>query len=241
MNRQAQAWGLKNTAFRNVTGMTEAGHESSARDVAFVAAKIIAEHPTLFPLYAERSFTYNRIRQANRNLLLARDPTVDGMKTGRTDAAGWCLVATAVRDMPNGKRRLLSVVLGTASAEARADESQKLLNWGFGAWDTVRLFDAARPVATAPVWKGAASEVRLGAASGLWVTVPRGEGERIRTTLERVDPLVAPLTAGQRVGTIKVSSAGGNVITTTPLVVIEAVPLAGPLGRAWDTIRLWIQ
>jgi D-alanyl-D-alanine carboxypeptidase (penicillin-binding protein 5/6) len=139
MNRQAQAFGLKNTSFKNVTGLTEPGHQASARDVAAIAAHIITEHPGFYPLYSLRQFAYNNIKQDNRNLLLGRDPSVDGMKTGFTEAAGYCLVASAIRDMPNGKRRLLSVVLGTASREARATESQKLLNWGYQAWDTVKL------------------------------------------------------------------------------------------------------
>ncbi len=241
MNRQAQAWGLKNTAFKNPEGLTEPGHFSSARDVAQVAARIITEHPTFYPLYAQRQYTYNNIKQDNRNLLLGRDPTVDGMKTGFTEAAGYCLVASAVRDTPAGKRRLVSVVMGTASREARAAESQKLLNWGWTAWDTVRLFEPGKPVATVPVWKGAAPEAKLGAAGGLFVTVPKGEGDKLRTVLERTDPLVAPLTAGQRVGTIKVTTAAGTAVTSVPLVVQEPVPLAGLLGRAWDSIRLWIR
>ncbi|HEY6134781.1 MAG TPA: D-alanyl-D-alanine carboxypeptidase family protein [Rubrivivax sp.] len=242
MNRQGQAWGLKNTQFKNVAGLTEAGHYSSARDVALVAAKIITEHPGFYPLYSIREYTYNKIKQDNRNLLLGRDPTVDGMKTGATDAAGYCLVASAVRDMPNGKRRLLSVVLGTASREARASESQKLLNWGYQAWDAVRLFDAGKPVATVPVWKGRLPEAKLGAAGGaVFVTVPKGEGASLKTTVERTDPLLAPLAAGQRVGAIKVATAAGTVITTVPLVVQEPVELAGLFGRTWDSLRLWIK
>jgi D-alanyl-D-alanine carboxypeptidase (penicillin-binding protein 5/6) len=247
MNRQAQAWGLKNTRFGNVTGITESGHHSSARDVARVAARIIAEHPDFYPIYSERHYTYNNIKQENRNRLLGRDPSVDGMKTGRTDAAGWCLVATSARDTPAGRRRLLSVVLGAASDEARAGESQKLLNWGWTAWDTVRLFEAGKPLASVPVWKGAVREARLGPdVSGpnkgaLYVTVPKGEGDKLRTTLERTDPLVAPLTAGQRVGTIKIATAGGTPVASVPLVVQEPVELAGFFGRTWDALRLWIQ
>ena len=241
MNRQAQAWGLKNTQFRNVTGLTEAGHHASARDVALIASRVIAEHPDLYKLYALREYTYNNIRQDNRNLLLARDPSVDGMKTGYTEAAGYCLVVSSVRAMPNGTRRLLSVVMGTASREARAGESQKLLNWGWQAWDSVRLFDGSQPVATVPVWKGTAAQAKLGAAGGLWVTVPRGEGSKLSSRIQRTDPLVAPLTAGQRVGTIDVTTAGGSTVASVPLVVMDAVPLAGILGRAWDAIRLWIQ
>jgi len=241
MNRQAEAWGLKNTQFRNVTGLTEPGHYSSARDVAFVAAKIIGEHPTLFPIYRVKSYTFNGIKQDNRNRLLARDPTVDGMKTGRTDAAGWCLVATAVRDTPAGKRRLLSVVLGAASDEARAAESHKLLNWGYTAWDAVKLFDAQQALATVPVWKGAAREAKLGVAAPLVVSVPRGEGARLQPALTRTDPLVAPLAAGQAVGTVKVNTAGGAAVASVPLVVLQEVPLAGWFGRTWDSIRLWIK
>ncbi len=241
MNRQAQAWGLKNTQFRNVTGLSEPGHHASARDVAVIAGKIIGEHPGFYPMYSMRQYSYNNIKQDNRNLLLGRDPTVDGMKTGYTEAAGYCLVASAVRELPGDKRRLLSVVLGTASREARASESQKLLNWGFQAWDTVRLFDAGKVISEVPVWKGKTPTARLGTAGAIRITVPKGEGERLKTVLQRTDPLVAPLTAGQRVGTLEVSSAGGTVLAQVPVTVLEPVELAGILGRAWDAIRLWIK
>jgi D-alanyl-D-alanine carboxypeptidase (penicillin-binding protein 5/6) len=241
MNKQAQAWGLKNTQFRNVTGLSEAGHYASARDVATIAAKIITDFPDFYTLYSVRQFTYNKIKQDNRNLLLGRDPTVDGMKTGYTDAAGYCLVASAVRDMPNGKRRLVSVVLGTNSREARAAESQKLLNWGFQAWDAVRLFEAGKPVVTVPVWKGKLPEAQLGAPGALFVTVPKGEGDKLKTQVERTDPLLAPLTQGQQVGQIKVSTAGGTPVATVPLVVMQPVELAGIVSRTWDALRLWIK
>jgi D-alanyl-D-alanine carboxypeptidase (penicillin-binding protein 5/6) len=241
MNKQAQAWGLKNSQFRNVTGLTEPGHYASARDVAIIASKIITDFPDFYPLYSVRQFSYNKIKQDNRNLLLGRDPTVDGMKTGYTDAAGYCLVASAVRDMPNGKRRLVSVVLGTNSREARAAESQKLLNWGFQAWDAVRLFEAGKPVATVPVWKGKLPEAQLGAPGALFVTVPKGEGDKLKTQVERTDPLIAPLTQGQKVGQIKVSTAGGTPVATVPLVVMQPVELAGIVSRTWDALRLWIR
>ncbi len=241
MNKQAQAWGLKNTQFRNVTGLTEPGHYASARDVAVMASKIITDFPDFYTLYSIRQFSYNRIKQDNRNLLLGRDPTVDGMKTGYTDAAGYCLVASAARDMPNGKRRLLSVVLGTASREARAAESQKLLNWGFQAWDAVRLFEAGKAVVTVPVWKGKLPEAQLGAPGALFVTVPKGEGDKLKTQVERTDPLLAPLTQGQRVGQIKVTTAGGTPVATVPLVVMQPVELAGIVSRTWDALRLWIK
>ena len=241
MNRQAQAWGLKNTAFTNPTGMTQPGHRSSARDIAVMAAHIVRDHPEYYPLYSLKDYRYNNIKQDNRNLLLRRDPTVDGMKTGYTDAAGYCLVASAIRDFPNGKRRLLSVVMGTNSREARATESQKLLNWGFSAWDAIKLFEAGKPIATVPVWKGAATEVKLGAAGPVFVTVPRGGGDKLQTKVERTDPLVAPLTKGQRVGTIKSSTTAGVAVAEVPLVVMETVEQAGILGRAWDALRLWIK
>ena len=218
MNRQAQAWGLKNTEFKNVTGMTEPGHKASARDIATIAARIITDFPEYYAYYSQRDYTYNKIRQDNRNLLLRRDPTVDGMKTGYTEAAGYCLVASANRDFPNGKRRLLSVVMGTASKDARASESQKLLNWGYTAYDAVKVFDAGKAIATVPVWKGEAKEVKLGAPDAVYVAVPRGDGAKLQTQVERTDPLVAPLNKGQRVGTIKVT-------TTTGAPVAEVSPM----------------
>lgn len=241
MNRRARAWNLRNTQFRNVTGLTEAGHYMSARDVAVVAQRLIADHPQHYALYRMQEYTFNRIRQDNRNVLLRRDPSVDGMKTGYTEAAGWCLVTSAARDTPAGPRRLLSVVLGAPTREARANESQKLLNWGWTAWDAVRLFPAGEPVATVPVWKGTRNTARLGTPEALVVTVPRGEGDKLRTTLERTDPLVAPLTQGQVVGRVRIATAGGSTVAEVPLQVLEPVPLAGILGRAWDALRLWIQ
>ncbi|MCD0422438.1 D-alanyl-D-alanine carboxypeptidase [Rubrivivax sp. JA1024] len=241
MNKQAQAWGLKNTQFRNPSGLTEAGHKTTPREIAYIATRIIQDHPQFYPLYSERAFAFNNIRQDNRNLLLGRDPSVDGMKTGYTEAAGYCLVASAQRDMPNGKRRLLSVVMGTASMQARANESQKLLNWGYAAWDAIRLFDAGKAVATVPVWKGNKSEARLGAPGAIFVAVPRGEGDKLKTSIQRTDPLVAPLQQGQRVGTLKVTTAGGTPVAEIPLQVLEPVGLAGIFGRAWDAVRLWIK
>jgi len=241
MNRQAQAWGLKNTAFKNVTGLTEAGHKSTARDLAVIASHIITDHPDFYTYYSIKDYKYNNISQPNRNLLLRRDPTVDGMKTGFTEAAGYCLIASAQRDFPNGKRRLLSIVLNTTSMEARASESQKLLNWGFQAFDALRLFESNKPMVTAPVWKGASNEARLGAAGPVFVTVPRGEGASLQTKIERTDPLVAPLQKGQRVGTLKVTTTSGAKVAEVPLVVLDAVEQAGIFGRAWDAIRLWIK
>ncbi len=245
MNRQAQAWGLKNSAFKNVTGMSEPGHQASARDIAVIASHVINDFPQYYRYYSIKEWTYNKIRQDNRNLLLRRDPTVDGMKTGYTEAAGYCLVASAARDYPNlgagNKRRLLSVLLGTASREARANESQKLLNWGFAAFDPVKLFEAGKAIASPEVWKGTAREAKLGSAAAVVVAVPRGEGDKLKTQVERTEPLVAPLAKGQRVGTLKVTTAAGAPVAEVPLVVLEAVEQAGIFGRAWDSIRLWIK
>jgi D-alanyl-D-alanine carboxypeptidase (penicillin-binding protein 5/6) len=241
MNRQAQAWGLKNTQFRNVTGLTEAGHYSSARDLGTIAGHVITDFPVGYRYYGLRDFTFNNIRQDNRNMLLGRDPAVDGMKTGYTESAGYCLIASARRSMPSGERRLLSVVLGTASREARAGESQKLLNWGWSAWDAVRLFEAGKAVVTVPVWKGDVAQVGLGVHGPLLVTVPRGEGGKLKTAVERTDPLVAPLTQAQVVGSIRITTAAGMPVRSVPLEVLQPVKLAGIFGRAWDAIRLWIK
>jgi D-alanyl-D-alanine carboxypeptidase (penicillin-binding protein 5/6) len=241
MNRQAQAWGLKNTAFVNVTGLSQAGQRSTARDLAAIAGHVVRDFPAYYPYYALRDFTFNNVKQDNRNVLLRRDPAVDGLLTGYTDAAGYCLVASAQREFPNGKRRLLSVVMGTASADARANESQKLLNWGYLAWDAIKLFDAGQSIATPPVWKGADKSARLGSPVAVFVTVPRGGGDKLQTLVERSDPLVAPLARGQRVGTLKVRTTGGAAVAEVPLVVLEPVEQAGPLGRAWDAMRLWIR
>ena len=241
MNRQAQAWGLKDTVFKNVTGLTEAGHKSTARELAFVATKVIRDFPEFYTYYAIKDYKYNNITQPNRNLLLRRDPSVDGMKTGFTEAAGYCLIASAQRDFPNGKRRLLSVILNTKSMEARADESQKLLNWGYQSFDAVRLFEDGKAMATVPVWKGKANEARLGAAGAVYVTVPKGEGGKLKTALSRTDPLVAPLSKGQRVGSLKVTTESGAAIAEVPLVALDGIEQAGVLGRAWDAVRLWIK
>jgi D-alanyl-D-alanine carboxypeptidase (penicillin-binding protein 5/6) len=242
MNRQAQDWGLKNTTFTNVTGATETGHRSSPRELAAIAQHVLRDFPEYTHYYAQRDFKFNNISQENRNLLLKRDPGVDGMTTGYSDAAGWSLLASAQREFPNGKRRLLAMVMGADSLQARANEAQKLLNWGYTAFDDVRLVEAGKTVgAPVPVWKGRQAQVGLGSADAIYVAVPKGEGDRLKTTIERTDPLVAPLTKGQRVGSLKVSTASGTAIATIPLTVLEDVPQAGLLGRAWDAIRLWIK
>ena len=252
MNRQAAALGLKNTQFKNVTGLTEAGHYSTARDLSVIASRIIRDFPEFYPLYSTRKYRYEGApasNENNRNVLLQRDPTVDGMKTGYTEAAGYCLIASAARDYHNlaeagsggGKRRLLSVVLGAPSMEARAIESQKLLNWGYAAFDAVRLFESGKPLVTTVVWKGKSREAKLGPAGAVFANVPKGEGARLQTKVDRIDPLIAPLAQGQRVGTIKLTTASGTPVLELPLTVLEAVDQASWFGRAWDAVRLWIK
>ncbi len=242
MNRQAVAWGLTNTQFKNVTGLTEAGHQSTARDLAVIATHVLEDFPEYYAkYYSVKQYTYNNIRQDNRNMLLGRDPTVDGLKTGYTDAAGYCLIASAQREFPNGKRRLLSVVLGATSRESRASESQKLLNWGYTGWDAVRLFEPGKAATSVPVWKGKSPLAALGVPGGVFVSVPKGEAGKVQTVIERTDPLVAPLAKGQRVGTLKVQGSNGAVIASVPLQVLEPVEAAGWFGRTWDSIRLWIK
>ncbi|MFZ9407640.1 MAG: serine hydrolase [Burkholderiaceae bacterium] len=242
MNREAKRLGLHNTAYANASGLPAPQHYSTARDLAALAVRVIDDHPEFFKLYAQREYTYNNIRQPNRNRLLFVDPSVDGMKTGHTEAAGYCLVATSRREQPglDQPRRLLSVVLGAASESSRAIESQKLLNYGYTGFDLVKLYTRGEPVANYAVFKGAAAEVKAGFNQTVLTTVPRGQGQRVKGEIERIQPLVAPLEKGQRIGTLRVK-IDDQVISEHPLVAIEAVPQAGLLGRAWDTIRLWFR
>lgn len=240
MNRQAQAFGLKVSQFKNPEGLPAPGHVSTVRELGTIATRLLVDFPGDVRYYALKEFTFNKITQQNRNLLLWRDPSVDGLKTGYTDAAGYCLIATAKRDFPNGPRRLISVVVGAASKDARAVESQKLLNWGYSAWDSVKVYDARQVITQAEVWKGVATTAKLGTQSQVVVSVPRGEGGQLKTQLVRTDPLIAPLTKGQQVGTLKVLS-GTRVVSEIPVTVLEAVEQAGMFGRAWDTLRLWMR
>ncbi len=250
MNTQAKALGMTGTGYRNPEGLTAPGHTTTARDLATLATRLMRDFPEYVSYYAIQRYRYPGTPAANdtnRNLLLFRDPTVDGLKTGHTQAAGYCLVATARRDVPglgagkDGQRRLLSVVLGAASENARAAESQKLLNWGYTAYEAVRLVAPGQPVATPKVWKGKSPEVRLGRPEGIVVTVPAGEGARLSTEVVRPDPLVAPLQRGQQLGTLRVTGSNGTTVAEVPLTVLDTVEESGIFGRAWDALRLWIQ
>jgi serine-type D-Ala-D-Ala carboxypeptidase (penicillin-binding protein 5/6) len=244
MNTQAKALGMTATTYRNPEGLTEAGHTTTARDLSLLATRLMRDFPEYVGYYAVKKYRYPgtpAANDSNRNTLLFRDPTVDGLKTGHTEAAGYCLVATAKRDFPNlGSRRLLSVVLGAASENARANESQKLLNWGYTAFEAVKLFDAGQAVVTPQVWKGKSPMLKIGRSTAIVVAVPAGSAAQIKTQVQRPDPLVAPFAQGQAVGTLKVS-IGTEPLTEIPLVALEAVEQAGVLGRAWDAVRLWIK
>ncbi|HXE48780.1 MAG TPA: D-alanyl-D-alanine carboxypeptidase family protein [Ramlibacter sp.] len=244
MNDQAKSMGLKATGYRNPEGLTEAGHSTTARDLSVLATRLIQDFPEYLPYYSIKKYRYQGTPTANdtnRNMLLFRDPTVDGLKTGHTDAAGYCLIATAKRDFPNlGARRLLAIVLGSTSETARANEAQKLLNWGYTAFDGIKLFDANQAVATPEVWKGSEKTVKLGRTQAVVVAVPAGTAGRIKTQVARPDPLVAPLNKGQQVGTLKISS-GDQPLLDVPLFALETVEQAGVFGRAWDSLRLWIK
>jgi len=237
MNREAARLGMKNTKFRNASGLPDPQHYSTARDLELLAAALIGDFPEPYAqYYSQKEFRYNNITQANRNRLLWLDPTVDGVKTGFTEAAGYCLIASSKR----GARRLLSVLLGSTSESTRAQESLKLLNWGFQFFDAVKLYGAGQAVKEIEVWKGEKRELKTGFASDLVLTVPKGQAEKIKAELMAVSPLVAPVSAGQRVGTLRVSLEGRN-LGEYPVHALEGIPEAGFLSRAWDTLRLWLK
>jgi len=245
MNEQARALGMKNTTFKNPAGLPAPGQTTTARDLGILAGRLIRDFPEDVRYYAIQKYRYpgtSATNDTSRNTLLLRDPTVDGLVTGNTDAAGYGMVATARRDFPNlkGGRRLLAVVLGTNGETARANETQKLLNWGYTAYDAVRLFDAGQPVATPRVWKGKTNELKLGRVEPIVVAVPSGTAGKVATQVARPDPLVAPFTKNQSVGSLKVL-LGDQQLAELPLVALEPVEQAGVVGRAWDAVRLWIK
>jgi len=236
MNKEAARLGMANTHFANATGLSAPQHVSTASDLARVATAIIRDFPEYYPLYAIKEYRYNNITQSNRNRLLWSDPYVDGMKTGFTDAAGYCLVASAKR----GPRRLLSVVLGAGSEASRASESQKLLNYGFQFYDTVQLYQNGQSVSSVRVWKGAEDNVSAGFIADQYVTLPKGQAEKLKLTLETSEPLVAPVARGQRVGSVKVRLED-KPVGEFPLVALADIAPASFFGRIWDTIRLWFK
>lgn len=251
MNDQAKVLGMKSTAYKNPEGLTEPGHITTARDLSVLAMRLMTDFPEYVGFYAIKKYRYPGTPAANdtnRNLLLQRDPTVDGLKTGYTDAAGYCMVATAKRDYanlgpvgtPQSGRRLLSIVMGTSSENARANESQKLLNWGFVAFEPVKLFDSDQSLLNQKVWKGSSGTIKVGRPHAIVVAVAQGSAGKLTTEIVRREPLLAPVAKGQQVALLRVKSAGVQVVEV-PLLALEEVSQAGIFGRAWDAIRLWIR
>ena len=240
MNKEAERMGLKSTRFANPHGLPSPDNYSTAQDLSVLAKRVILDFPQFYKIDSVKSFTYNKITQPNRNRLLWLDPTVDGMKTGHTEAAGYCMIASARR--PNGasERRLISVVLGTNSDNTRTQESQKLLNWGFQNFDTVKLYSKGQAIATPEIWKGSQGSVKIGFTSDVMVTVPKGVAAKMKPVLERKDPLVAPLPLNTRVGSLKMM-VDGKPLLELPVVALENVEEASIFGRAWDSIRLWMK
>jgi D-alanyl-D-alanine carboxypeptidase (penicillin-binding protein 5/6) len=236
MNQQAARLGMKNTRFVNSTGLPHPQHYTTAYDLSLLAAAIIRDFPEYYPFYSIKEYRYNNITQPNRNRLLWLDPYVDGMKTGHTESAGFCLISSAKR----GPMRLISVVLGTASDNTRATESQKLLNYGFQFFETNRIYTRGQTVATLPVWKGKQNTLKAGVAGDLHITLPNGQYPRIKASLITKQPLLAPISAGQTVGTLRIM-LDEKPLADYPLVALENAPVASIFGRAWDTVKLWFK
>ncbi|MBC7574785.1 MAG: D-alanyl-D-alanine carboxypeptidase [Herminiimonas sp.] len=237
MNREAERMGLKSTHFGNPHGLPSAQNYSTAQDLSMLAARVIADYPDFYKIDSVKSFTYNKITQPNRNRLLWLDPTVDGMKTGHTDGAGFCMIASAHRPNGSGERRLISVVIGTNSDQSRTAESQKLLNWGFQNFETVKLYAKGQPIESPQVWKGAQGQVKIGFNRDVFVTLPKGVAGKMKPVLERRDPLVAPIAENSRVGTMRLM-VDGKAVTELPVLALEQIPQASIFGRAWDSVRL---
>jgi len=237
MNREAQRLGLKDTHFMNATGLPDPQHYSTARDLSLLARAIIRDFPEFYPLYSNKSYSYNKITQPNRNRLLWLDPTVDGMKTGHTDSAGYCLIASSKR----GLRRLVSVVLGTESDNARAQESLKLLNHGYLAFDAYKLYDKGQAISKLKVFKGRSNTVGAGFSEDFVVSLPKGVPlDRLKVQLKSRQPLVAPVAPGATVGSLKLI-LDDKPLGEFPVQALEDVPVAGLVGRTWDAIKLFFQ
>jgi D-alanyl-D-alanine carboxypeptidase (penicillin-binding protein 5/6) len=234
MNAYAARIGMKDSHFVNPHGLSTEGHYSTAHDLARLGQALIRDFPVAYSYNKIKEFTVGPITQPNRNLLLWRDPSVDGIKTGHTDNAGYCLMASAKR----GDQRLISVVLGDTSENQRAVDSQALLNWGFRFFETHKLYDAGKAIAKQKVWKGAVDEVQLGLAEPLLVSMPRGKYAQLKPAMDVPKSLVAPIAKGQKIGTVKVS-LDGKVIAQRPLVALNAVEEGGFFKRLWDEFWIW--
>ncbi len=234
MNQQAQLLGMKDTHFENATGLPSPDHFSTAFDLAILARAIINDYPENYPLYAEKHFTYNNIRQPNRNSLLWRDSSVDGLKTGHTEEAGYCLVASAKRN----DTRFIAVVMGTSSTDSRAQEIQKMLNYGFRYYESERLFRAGQELIEARIWGGEADQISIGMAEDVYVTIPRGSRDSLESTVDLDSVIKAPIKVGDELGRVKVSY-NGEVLVDQPVLALTDVPEGGFIKRIWDAIKLF--
>ncbi|MEO9386942.1 D-alanyl-D-alanine carboxypeptidase family protein [Chromobacterium phragmitis] len=235
MTQQAQKLGMKNTQFKNATGLPHEGHYTTVHDLGILAAALIRDFPEFYPIYSMKSFTYNNIKQPNRNLLLYRDPNVDGMKTGYTDTAGYNMVTSSHRD----GRRVISVVVGTASPEARAVESSKLLNYGLQFFDTPKLYAANTRVSDVSVYKGSGNVVPVGFGSDVFATVAKGQAAKLKADMSTMQPLIAPIKAGQVVGKLTVT-LDGKPLLERPVVALKSVEEGGFFSRLWDSLKLML-
>jgi D-alanyl-D-alanine carboxypeptidase (penicillin-binding protein 5/6) len=244
MNEQAKRLGMLSTVYKNPEGLTAPGHTTTANDLSILAIRLMHDFPEYVSYYAIKKYRYPgtpTANDSNRNLLLFRDPSVDGLKTGHTEAAGFCMIATAKRDVPglNG-RRLLSIVLGASSENARAVESQKLLNWGFTAFESLNLFNANQAVFKLKVWKGKENELSIGKTEPIVIAVPAGQASMVSSQIEYRDPLVAPVQKGEIVAKMKLKIGKEN-FSTIQLEALQQIEQASVFGRAWDALRLWIK
>lgn len=236
MNQTAFSLGMTNSHFMNATGWPADNHYTTARDLSLLARATINDHPEDYSIYSEKEFTYNDIRQPNRNSLLWQDDAVDGIKTGHTEEAGYCLVASAEKD----NMRLISVVMGTRSEKERAAESQKLITYGFRFYETVEKYSAKKELIEPEIWKGDNKQIKLGTEEDIWLTVPRGTADEIQTDLEFPELLMAPIAEGEKVGTIRLT-LNGDTIATKPLIALESVEEGGIFKRLWHWLLLMIK
>lgn len=234
MNREATRLGMKDSHFMNATGLPDPGHKTSAYDMAILARAIVRDSAHYYPIYAEKEFTYNNIRQGNRNALLYTDPTVDGLKTGHTDEAGYCLVSSSKR----GSMRLIAVVMGTKSMQERADQSRALYSWGYANFENVRPYAAGTVLGSPRVWFGKAEAVKVGLAQDMTLTLARGDAARLKAEMQMQPAVKAPLAKGQPVGTLSLT-LDGQVVGTQPIVALEPVEEAGFFVRLWHHIKLF--
>jgi D-alanyl-D-alanine carboxypeptidase (penicillin-binding protein 5/6) len=240
MNTEATQMGLKATHFDSPHGLPSPGTYSTAHDLSVLASRLIQDYPNLYKAYdSTKTFTYNHITQPNRNRLLWRDPSVDGLKTGHTESAGYCMIASAHRPNGSGERRLIAVVIGTDSDNARTQDSQMLLNWGFQNFDTVKLYAKNAPIASPQVWKGTQDQIKTGFTHDVYITVPKGTAEKMKPVIKYNAPLIAPIAANTKVGTLDME-VDGKSIAELPIVSLEKVNAAGFFGKTWDSLRLWM-